>query len=92
VRRAGRRGGTGEADGTADHPPDLCRLKKKLFRSWDRFEVPLPFSRACFAWGEPISVPADANPAQLEAKRVEVETALNKLGDEADRAVGEVTR
>jgi lysophospholipid acyltransferase (LPLAT)-like uncharacterized protein len=43
-------------------------------------------------WGAPISVPADANPAQLEAKRVEVETALNKLGDEADRAVGEVTR
>lgn len=87
MRRAGRRRGVGEADGAADHPPDLRRLKKKLFRSWDRFEVPLPFSQACFLWGEPISVPADADRAQLEAKRVEVETALNKLGDEADRAV-----
>lgn len=87
MRRAGRRRGVGEADGVADHPPDLRRLKKKLFRSWDRFEVPLPFSRACFLWGEPISVPADADRAQLEAKRVEVEAALNKLGDEADRAV-----
>ena len=85
--RADRRGGTGEADGAADHPPDLLRLKKKLFRSWDRFEVPLPFSRACYAWGEPISVPADADRAQLEEKLVAVETALNKLGDEADRAV-----
>ena len=54
--------------------------------------MPLPFSRACFLWGEPISVPADADRAQLEAKRVEVETALNKLGDEADRAVEDVTR
>jgi hypothetical protein len=49
----------------------------------------LPFSRACFAWGEPIRVPSDASRAQLEAKRVDVETALNKLGDEADRAVEE---
>ena len=87
MRRAGRRGGAGEADGDADHSPDLLRLKKKLFRSWDRFEVPLPFSRACYAWGEPIGVPADADRMQLEAKRVEVETALNRLGDEADRAV-----
>ena len=87
MRRAGRRRGVGEADGAADHPPDLRRLKKKLFRSWDRFEVPLPFSRACFLWGEPISVPADADRAQCEAKRVDVETALNQLGDEADRAV-----
>ena len=87
MRRAGRRGGTGEADGAADRPPDLLRLKKKLFRSWDRFEVPLPFSQACYAWGEPISVPADADRAQLEARRVDVEVALNRLGDEADRAV-----
>jgi lysophospholipid acyltransferase (LPLAT)-like uncharacterized protein len=87
VRGAGRRGATGEADGAADPALHLCRLKKKLFGSWDRFEVPLPFSRACYAWGEPIRVPADADRAQLEAKRVELEAALNRLGDEADRAV-----
>ena len=87
MRRAGRRGRTGEADGPADPPTHRRRLKKKLFGSWDRFEVPLPFSRACYAWGEPIWVPADADRVQLEAKRVEVETALNKLGDEADRSV-----
>jgi hypothetical protein len=33
-------------------------------------------------------VPRDADRVQLEAKRVEVETALNKLGDVADHAVG----
>ena len=89
MRGAGRRGATGEADRPADPALHLRRLKKKLFGSWDRFEVPLPFSRACYAWGEPIWVPADADRAQLEAKRVAVEAALNKLGDEADRAVEE---
>ena len=92
MRRAARRGRAGEADGASHHPLDLRRLKKKLFQSWDRFEVPLPFSRACFAWGEPIWVPRDANRVQLEANRVEVEAALNKLGDEADHAVEDVTR
>jgi len=92
VYRTARRGRAGEADGASDHPPDLRRLKKKLFRSWDRFEVPLPFSQACFAWGEPIWVSRDADRVQLEAKRVEVEAALNKLGDEADRSVEDVTR
>jgi lysophospholipid acyltransferase (LPLAT)-like uncharacterized protein len=87
VRCAGRRGGTGKADGPADPSLHLRCLKKKLFGSWDRFEIPLPFSRACYAWGEPIWVPADADRVQLEAKRVEVEAALNKLGDEADRSV-----
>jgi hypothetical protein len=37
-------------------------------------------------------VPRDADRVQLEAKRVEVEAALNKLGDEADHAVEDVTR
>jgi hypothetical protein len=92
VCRAARRRRAGEADGASDHPPDLRRLKKKLFRSWDWFEVPLPFSRARFAWGEPIWVSRDADRVQLEAKRAEVETALNKLGDEADHAVDDVTR
>ena len=87
MRRAGWGGGTGKADGGADGSAHLCRLKKKLFASWDRFEVPLPFSRACFLWGEPIWVPADADRKQLEAKRVELEMALKKLGEEADRLV-----
>jgi hypothetical protein len=37
-------------------------------------------------------VPRDADRVQLEAKRVEVEAALNKLGDETDRSVENVNR
>ena len=72
-------------------PLTFAASKKKLFRSWDRFQVPLPFSQACCAWGEPIWVPRDSDRVQLESKRMEVETALNKLGDEADHAVEDVT-
>ena len=92
MRSAIWRGGTGKADGHADRSFNLCRLKKKLFGSWDRFEVPWPFSRACFVWGEPIWVSADADRQQLEAKRVEVEAALNKLSDDADQLVEDVIR
>ena len=44
----------------------------------------MPFSRACFFWGRPIWVSKDADKDQIEAKRVELEIALNQLGEEAD--------
>jgi lysophospholipid acyltransferase (LPLAT)-like uncharacterized protein len=37
-----------------------------------------------FLWGSPIWVPRDADPAQMEGKRRELETALNRLTAQAD--------
>ena len=34
--------------------------KAKFFNSWDRFQLPLPFSRVHVAFGEPYTIPADA--------------------------------
>jgi lysophospholipid acyltransferase (LPLAT)-like uncharacterized protein len=62
-------------------------LKKKLFNSWDRFLVPYPFGRGVFLWGSPIWVSRDADPNEMEAKRRELETALNQLTAEADEEV-----
>jgi lysophospholipid acyltransferase (LPLAT)-like uncharacterized protein len=62
-------------------------LKKKLFRSWDRFLLPLPFGRGLFLFGEPITVSADASEADVEAKRLELEQALNRMTEEADERV-----
>src|SRR5438034_2824598 len=76
-----------EAHGTSDPPAHLCRLKKKLFASWDRFEMPMPFSRACFVWGSPIWVSQEADSDQIEAKRMELETTLNQMGHAADLLV-----
>ncbi len=48
-------------------------------RSWDRTQVPRPFSRIVMAIGEPIEVPADAAEAALEASRMVLERSLSRL-------------
>jgi len=57
-------------------------------RSWDKFMVPLPFSRGVILWGNPIVVPADADDDMLEAKRLEVENEMIRITAEADRMMG----
>ena len=48
-------------------------------RSWDRTQVPKPFSRMALVIGEPIPVASTADDAAIEAKRVELEQALQRL-------------
>jgi lysophospholipid acyltransferase (LPLAT)-like uncharacterized protein len=48
-------------------------------RSWDRTQIPKPFSLLGLAVGEPLEVPAGADRIALEEKRVEVESALYGL-------------
>jgi lysophospholipid acyltransferase (LPLAT)-like uncharacterized protein len=47
--------------------------------SWDRTQIPKPFSTVALAVGNPIDVPAEADEAGIEAKRLEVEIALVSL-------------
>lgn len=58
--------------------------KKKVFASWDAFNLPYPFSRGVFLWGEPIYVPKDAD---MEEKRRELETKLRDMTDFVDEYV-----
>ena len=46
--------------------------------SWDRATINLPFGRSACVVGEIIEVPADADDIVLEAKRQDVENALNE--------------
>lgn len=48
-------------------------------KSWDRTQIPRPFSTVALAVGKPIDVPADADEATLEARRVELEKVLRGL-------------
>ena len=48
-------------------------------RSWDRTQVPRPFTTVAVAIGAPIEVPRDAHADIIEAKRVELEEALYAL-------------
>lgn len=49
--------------------------------------VPYPFSRGLFLYGSPIWVSRGADDASLEATRLELETVLNRLTDQAEQAV-----
>lgn len=61
---------------------------KKVFNSWDRFILPVPFGKGVVIWKEPIYVPANADDEQMEALRLELEQKLNEATREADEAVG----
>jgi len=48
-------------------------------RSWDRTQIPKPFSTVALAIGEPLSVPADASDAKVEEQRLRLESSLKSL-------------
>jgi lysophospholipid acyltransferase (LPLAT)-like uncharacterized protein len=48
-------------------------------KSWDAFQIPLPFTRARVLIAPPIYVPPDADDATLEVKRDELQRALDEL-------------
>jgi len=52
--------------------------------SWDRFQVPKPFTRACIFVASPIYVPADADELTLAAKRDELQQTLDDLNHQSD--------
>ena len=70
-------------------PTTYSSSRRRIMGSWDYFVLALPFSRGVFLWGDPIEVPRDADAAMLEAKRTEVEDAMNALTDRADAMMGQ---
>ncbi len=60
-------------------PVAAAASRKFTLNTWDRFEIPLPFSRLTYLMGAPLVVlPADRGPT-LEAKRRDLEDRLNRL-------------
>ena len=47
--------------------------------SWDRTQIPKPFSTVAIAMGEPFHVPADADENGIEVARLELEARLRTL-------------
>lgn len=52
---------------------------KICLRSWDKFHLPLPFSRCEVFFGEPLRVPSEATEAELEALRGKLAERLTSL-------------
>jgi lysophospholipid acyltransferase (LPLAT)-like uncharacterized protein len=59
--------------------------KAWVLKSWDRFLIPKPFSRVAISWGRQVPVPQTGDPVVLEAKRVEVEEALERARHNAEQ-------
>lgn len=54
-------------------------------KSWDRSQIPRPFTRATVFIAPPIEVPGDADDAMLSAKRDELQAALDDLNRRAEQ-------
>lgn len=61
--------------------------RKVLEKSWDKTTINLPFGRSSIVIGTPIFVPADADDAEMERRRLELTVALNAATAEAYRLV-----
>jgi lysophospholipid acyltransferase (LPLAT)-like uncharacterized protein len=65
--------------------PVSCGLeRKKVFRSWDRFQLPLPFGRAHVVYGNPINVGKNDS---LKQKAEEIKQELIRITDIADKNI-----
>lgn len=51
-------------------------------KSWDRFQIPLPFSRCEMILEKPIRVPREASDAERETLRKKLETTLKAISEE----------
>jgi lysophospholipid acyltransferase (LPLAT)-like uncharacterized protein len=48
-------------------------------KSWDRFQIPLPFSHCELVLGKPVRVPREASDAEREALRQQLERTLKEI-------------
>jgi lysophospholipid acyltransferase (LPLAT)-like uncharacterized protein len=57
---------------------------KRSLRSWDKFEVPRPFSRVVAIYSEPIFVPTELMNESLDEFKITMQNRLLKLTKEAE--------
>jgi lysophospholipid acyltransferase (LPLAT)-like uncharacterized protein len=68
--------------------PIACAMRRSArLNSWDRMQIPLPFTRIVSWAGEPMPVPADASRADCERIRREVEAQMVKLEERSAAAL-----
>lgn len=76
---------TGEAMGSFYLLPE----RAWVMRSWDKFLIPKPFSRVAVSWARAVAAPAaDADADALEAKRQELNDALERARLQAEKYFG----
>jgi len=66
----------------------LSTSNNKLFNSWDRFMLPLPFGRGKIIFAGPIWVDKQADDADIEGARQKLENILNQASQQCDKDMG----
>jgi lysophospholipid acyltransferase (LPLAT)-like uncharacterized protein len=66
-------------------PVTMALHKHWTLPTWDHFQVPKPFTRAKVFVAPPIYVAAEADDAELERKRCEVQCVLDDLAERAEQ-------
>ena len=69
-------------------PVSYSASRRRVLNSWDRFVIPLPFSRGIVRIGTPIEVPHDADEPRMEVTRRRLETDLTALTGALDNELG----
>lgn len=57
----------------------IAAKKKKNLRSWDAFEVPMPFSEVSVVYGEPVCVPKELEGESLDNFKLKMQHRLQEL-------------
>ena len=65
-------------------PMTFGAKNKMVLNSWDRFVIPLPFTRCTLNFSSPISLPPKSSDQKIEEKRIELENALNGINKASD--------
>lgn len=65
-------------------PATFSAKRKIMFNSWDRFFLPLPFSKTLMLYGKPITVPRNISPRELVKIRSDFELRMINLEKNAD--------
>jgi len=65
--------------------PMMYGAKRRIvFHSWDRYFLPVPFTKIVVLHGEPVFVPADADETECERLRRLIEDRMNEMADRCD--------
>ncbi|MDD5556605.1 MAG: lysophospholipid acyltransferase family protein [bacterium] len=77
-----------QMSGVPIYPATYDMRRKRRLASWDRFIVPMPFTKAAFVMAGPISVPENADAAGREEIRRRLEETMRGNDREAARMLG----
>jgi lysophospholipid acyltransferase (LPLAT)-like uncharacterized protein len=78
----------GRLSGSAVVPVSNTASRRRLLRSWDRFQIPMPFARIIVEYGEPFVVPRDCDEHERERFRKRLEDSLAGLTEKLDKELG----